>query len=54
MEKEEFIKSWIGKNAGETTEEGVALILETTPAFFKNEFDEQESKATFPFCRNMY
>lgn len=25
------------------------MILETTPAFFKNEFDEQESKATFSF-----
>jgi len=47
--KEEFIKSWIGENAGEATEEGIALILETTPAFFKNEFDEQESKATFSF-----
>ena len=47
--KKEFIKSWIGENANETTEEGVALILETTPAFFKNEFDEDESKASFSF-----
>jgi ATP-binding cassette subfamily B protein len=44
--KKEFIKSWIGENATETTEEGIALLLETTPAFFKNEFDEQESKAS--------
>lgn len=48
-EKQEFIKFWIGENANENTEEGIVLILETTPAFFKNEFDEQESKATFSF-----
>ena len=48
-EKEEFIKFWIGENANESTEEGIALILETTPSFFKNEFDEKESKATFSF-----
>ena len=48
-EKEEFIKFWIGENATENTEEGIALLLETTPAFFKNEFDEQESKASFSF-----
>ncbi|WHF51912.1 peptidase domain-containing ABC transporter [Chryseobacterium gotjawalense] len=48
-EKEEFIKSWIGENATENTEEGIALLLETTPSFFKNEFDEQESKASFSF-----
>ena len=47
--KEEFIKSWIGENATKTTEEGVALLLETTPAFFSNEFDEAESKASFKF-----
>ncbi|AZI38609.1 peptidase domain-containing ABC transporter [Epilithonimonas vandammei] len=48
-EKEEFIKFWIGENASETTEEGVALLLETTPSFFSNEFDESESKASFSF-----
>ena len=47
--QEEFIKSWIGENADENTEEGIALLLETTPAFFKNEFDEEESKASFSF-----
>jgi ATP-binding cassette subfamily B protein len=30
----EFIKSWIGENADENTEEGIALLLEATPAFF--------------------
>jgi len=47
--KKEFIKSWIGEGANENTEEGIALILETTPAFFKNEFDDHESKASFSF-----
>ena len=47
--QEEFIKSWIGENADENTEEGIALLLETTPAFFKNDFDEEESKASFSF-----
>jgi ATP-binding cassette subfamily B protein len=31
--REEFIKLWIGENANEKTEEGIVLILETTPAF---------------------
>lgn len=47
--KEEFIKHWIGNNSDETTEEGIALLLETTPAFFSNEFDKEESKASFSF-----
>lgn len=47
--KEEFIKHWIGANADETTEEGIALLLETTPVFYKNEFDEDEKKMTFSF-----
>ncbi len=47
--REEFIKRWIGENANENTEEGIALILETTPAFFQTEFDDKESKASFSF-----
>lgn len=47
--KEEFIKHWIGNNADASTEEGIALLLETTPAFYQNEFDEQESNASFKF-----
>lgn len=47
--REEFIKRWIGENANEKTEEGIALILETTPAFFQTEFDDHESKASFSF-----
>lgn len=47
--KTEFIKSWIGENAREDTEEGIALVLETTPAFFNDEFNEDEKKTSFSF-----
>ncbi|MHC0444009.1 peptidase domain-containing ABC transporter [Flavobacterium sp. 3-218] len=49
--KEEFIKFWIGKNAHEKTEEGVALFLETTPEFYKNEWDadDEKSKRSFSY-----
>ncbi len=47
--KEEFIKFWIGENTDEYTEEGIALILETTPSFYQSEFDNDESKASFKF-----
>lgn len=47
--KEEFIKFWIGKNAHEKTEEGVALFLETTPEFYKNEWDDANSKRSFSY-----
>lgn len=47
--KDEFIKQWIGPNGTEDTEDGIALVLETTPDFFQNEFDEVESKASFSF-----
>ena len=32
--QEEFLKHWIGANATDETEEGIALLLETTPKFF--------------------
>ncbi len=40
--KEEFIKSWIGNNADENTEEGIALMVEPTPYFYNEDFDEEE------------
>lgn len=40
--KDEFINHWIGNNADETTEEGIALLVEPTPLFYKEEFDEDE------------
>jgi ATP-binding cassette subfamily B protein len=42
--KEEFIKFWIGNNADETTQEGIALLLEPTPKFFQSEFDKEDKK----------
>ncbi|SNR22787.1 ATP-binding cassette, subfamily B [Flavobacterium sp. ov086] len=47
--KEEFIKFWIGKNAHEKTEEGIALLLEPTPEFYKNEWDTENSKRSFSY-----
>jgi ATP-binding cassette, subfamily B, bacterial len=32
--EEEFVKRWIGNNADEHTEEGIALLLEPTPKFY--------------------
>ena len=40
--KEEFIKSWIGNNANETTQEGIALLIEPTPLFYNEEYEEDE------------
>ncbi|MFD2892009.1 peptidase domain-containing ABC transporter [Flavobacterium chuncheonense] len=46
--KEEFLKFWIGNNATSETEEGIALLLEPTPKFYQNEWDDKEEK-TFRF-----
>ncbi|CAL2090184.1 peptidase domain-containing ABC transporter [Tenacibaculum sp. 190524A05c] len=40
--KKEFIKHWIGNNADESTEEGIALLIEPTPKFYSEEFEEDE------------
>ena len=40
--KKEFIKHWIGNNANENTEEGIALLIEPTPKFYQSEFEEDE------------
>jgi ATP-binding cassette subfamily B protein len=42
--REEFLNIWIGNNAYETTEEGIALLLEPTPKFFQSEFDKEDKK----------
>jgi ATP-binding cassette subfamily B protein len=47
--KAEFIKYWIGENANENTEEGIALILETSPAFYTSDFEDTEKKTSFSF-----
>lgn len=40
--KKEFIKHWIGNNADEETEEGIALLVEPTPRFYQSTFDKDE------------
>ena len=47
--KDEFVKHWIGNNADETTEEGIALLLEPTPKFYDVEYDPSKSKVDFTF-----
>lgn len=43
--REEFLKYWIGNNTDESTEEGIALLLEPTAKFNKSLFDEDGKKA---------
>lgn len=45
----EFIDNWIGKTADETTEEGIALLLEPTPRLKQTEDDDIETKKGFSF-----
>jgi ATP-binding cassette, subfamily B, bacterial len=45
--QEDFIKFWIGNNADDTTEEGIALLLEPTPKFYQSEFDTNEKNSLF-------
>lgn len=41
--EKEFLDFWIGKNANEFTEEGIALLIEPTPKFSQTEFDKEEN-----------
>lgn len=47
--KDEFIKHWIGNNADETLKEGIALVVETTPAFYNKEWDDEGKKLNLRF-----
>ncbi len=47
--KAEFIKYSIGENAHENTEEGIALIIETSPAFYTSDLQDTEKKTSFSF-----
>ncbi|UII25817.1 peptidase domain-containing ABC transporter [Fulvivirga maritima] len=40
--KEDFLKHWIGNNSNELTQEGIALMVEPTPQFYKSEFREDQ------------
>ncbi|MDO5656703.1 MAG: peptidase domain-containing ABC transporter [Flavobacteriaceae bacterium] len=46
---QDFIQRWIGANADETTEEGIALLIEPTPKFKQTEWDDEKSKTSFSF-----
>ena len=43
-----FLTKWIGRNADEGTPEGIALLLEPTPTFYKNDW-ETEEKHSFSY-----
>jgi len=47
--KGEFIKHWIGNNADDDTEEGIALLLEPTPKFYNTNFEVKEKRMGFRF-----
>ncbi|KAF2507712.1 peptidase domain-containing ABC transporter [Flavobacterium zhairuonense] len=42
--KEDFLKFWIGNNADDVTNEGIALLMEATPKFFQSDFDKEDNK----------
>ncbi len=50
LTKQEFLKNWIGENATEETEEGIALLLEPTPRLQQTEDDDIAQKQGFGFC----
>lgn len=41
--KKDFTKCWIGNNANESTQEGIALLIEPTPKFFQSKFDKEDA-----------
>lgn len=46
----EFLKYWIGENATEDSKEGIALLIEPSPKFFKNELNVEEKHSfSLPF-----
>ncbi|MBF4506535.1 peptidase domain-containing ABC transporter [Flavobacterium sp. JLP] len=45
--KQEFLKFWIGNNADDATQEGIALLMEPTPKFFQSEFDKEDKGLGF-------
>lgn len=40
--QEEFLKCWIGNNSDEHTHEGIALLIDPTPKFYKDETSDDE------------
>ena len=52
--REEFIKFWIGENADEKTEEGIALILKLPLHFIRPNGMIQKVKPALNFFQNTY
>jgi|SRR5690554_2991668 len=52
--KEEFLKHWIGNNATDQTEEGIALLLEPTPKFYNSDFEPSTLVFSTLKSRNFY
>lgn len=47
--KDEFLKHWIGNNATDQTQEGIALLLEPTAKFYDTDFDKDKPDFGFKF-----
>ncbi|WP_299122162.1 peptidase domain-containing ABC transporter [uncultured Winogradskyella sp.] len=47
--KKEFLNHWIGHNASDQTEEGIALLLEPTAKFYNSDFDKGKTEFGFKF-----
>jgi ATP-binding cassette subfamily B protein len=47
--KEELLKYWIGNNATEQTEEGIALLLEPTAKFYNSDYEKDKQEFGFKF-----
>ncbi len=43
--KDEFISRWIGNNADEYSKEGITLLLEVTPAFKKQKWEQSDKRS---------
>nr|WP_294860149.1 peptidase domain-containing ABC transporter [uncultured Fluviicola sp.] len=53
--KKEFLTNWIGTHADENTEEGICLLLETTPSFQEKESEEMRGNGfwfLFKYLKN--
>jgi len=53
-DKAVFLKHWIGDNSTETTEEGIALLLEPTPNFYESEFEDKKENLNFSFLSKYF
>jgi ATP-binding cassette subfamily B protein len=47
--KNEFLRQWIGSNASDQTQEGIALLLEPTAKFYDSDFENDKLDFGFKF-----